>query len=225
MAKVQARLSDLEERARTHRTLALKDKQNGHTQDALRELRKAKSLDRQVETTRGALDALERQLDTLSDLGLQKELATALTSTSRSLKGKTKGMVELADGAVELTQELQDDAEDIQAAFEGLVPANGSSKIEDEDLLAEINEMMGLASVPEPHLHPSAKEAQPRVQKPLARKKQSGRAVSGSEDEMDASSFPVAPTGGISLAADSGGAIRKGNGKVRDEKTGLMASR
>ena len=229
MSKVSARLADLEERAKTHRTLALKDKQCGNMQDALRELRKAKSVEKQVETTRVALDALERQLDTLSDLGLQKELATALTSTSKSFKGKTKGMVELADGAVEMTQELADDAEDIQAAFEGLVPANGSSKYDDEDLLAELNEMMGLASVPEPELHPSSKEAQPRSQRPMARRKTSGRAVSGSEDEMDASSFPSAPTGGVALAADEVGAsvptVRNGKGKVQEERTGLMSAR
>lgn len=228
MAKVQARLADLEERAKTHRTLALKDKQCGNMQDALRELKKAKSLDKQVEQTRVALDALERQLDTLSDIGLQRELATALTSTSKSLKGKTKGMVELADGAVEMTQELQDDAEDIQAAFEGLVPANGSSKYNDEDLLAELNEMVGLQSVPEPDMHPSANDAQSRVHCPIARKKQSGRAVSGSSDDENTSSFPSAPTGGIALAADEVGAsvpsVRNGKAKVREERTTLMSA-
>jgi hypothetical protein len=229
MAKVQARLADLEERAKTHRTLALKDKQSGNMQDALRELRKAKSVEKQVETTRVALDALERQLDTLSDIGLQRELATALTSTSKQIKGKTKGMVELADGAVELTQELADDAEDIATAFEGLVPANGSSKVDDEELLAELNEMVGLTAVTEPELHPSAKEAQPRVQKPMARKKQSGRAVSGSDDDLDALSFPSAPTGGVALAADNVGAsvpsVRNGKAKLKEERTGLMSAR
>ena len=230
MGKVQMRLADLEERARTHRSLALKDKQSGNTQDALRELKKAKSLDRQVETTRVALDALERQLDTLSDIGLQRELATALTSTSKSLKVKTKGLVALADDAVEVTQELADDAEDIQAAFDGLMPSNGgSSKIDDEELLAELNEMVGTTAVPDADVHPSARDAQSRVHRPIARKKQSGRAVSGSDDDLDALSFPSAPTGGIALAADNVGAslprVGKGNSKLKEERAGLMSQR
>ena len=230
MGKVQMRLADLEERARTHRSLALKDKQSGNTHDALRELKKAKSLDRQVETTRVALDALERQLDTLSDIGLQRELATALTSTSKSLKVKTKGLVELADNAVEVTQELADDAEDIQTAFDGLMPSSSSSKIDDEELLAELNEMVGSTAVPDADVHPSASDAQSRVHRPIARKKQCGRAVSGSsDDDLDASSFPSAPTGGVALAADNVGAslprVGKGNRKLKEEQTGLMSQR
>lgn len=201
--KVQSRLSDLEQRARTHRTLALRDKQDGRTPDALRELKKAKSVEKQVETTRVALDALERQLDTLSDLGLQRELASALTSTSKSLKGKTKGLVELADGAVELSQELQDDAEDVTAAFEGLIPC---AAIDDVDLLAELNEMT--SSQGDAELQLSDIEEDLTVRRPVARRKQQ----SYSEVDTGPLSFPSAPTKEI---------IKRGKG---GERAGLISA-
>jgi len=222
MAKVQQRVTELEQRASVHRSLALREKKEGRTPDALRELKKAKNVEKQLDAARSGLDALERQLDTLSDIGLQKELATALTATSKSLKGKTKGLVELADGAIELTQELQDDADDISQAFEGLGPANGS-KFEDDDLLAELDEMMGLGDEDEQQeqqsqqsqLHPTSKASQPRMLPSMVRKKQSRSTSADMEadddDEVATRSFPSAPTGAVDavcgghLAADNVG--------------------
>jgi hypothetical protein len=198
MTKVASRLEDLEARAHNHRQVAIAEKQYHRTTDALRELRKAKLIDRQIEITRGALDALERQMDTLSDVSLQRELASALTSTSKQMKNKTKGLVDLADSAVEATHELQDEATDISHAFEGLNTTSSSrNDIDDETLMAELNAMTEIHTSQEeqdqderPH-HPSSMESKPRAERRIARQKV---VTVASDDEVEAVAFPTVPS-------------------------------
>ena len=139
IATVSIRIEMLQDRAKLQREKAVSLSKAGRKQDALRELRKAKSTDRQVLTTRDAFETLERQQDLLNESVLQKELATALASTNEVVKSKTKGLLPLSEKVVDQSQELRDATDDVAAVFEGLHPTYDN---DDDALLEELDDLL-----------------------------------------------------------------------------------
>ena len=139
---VQLRVEALEDRMKIGRERALMARQAGKQEQAVREMRKAKAVEKQLVVTRVALDTLERQQDLIAETTLQRELATTLKSTTASVKTKSKGLLSLAETAIDESIEVRDDAEDVSAVFEGMAPAYDTS-VDDADLLAELDELVG----------------------------------------------------------------------------------
>jgi len=138
MKTVKARVEGLADRVKIGRERALRAKTEGRTQDAIRELKKAKTLEKQLAAARAALDTLERQQDMIEESVLQRELATALKSTTTSVKNKSKGLLSLAESAVDESVEVRDDVDDVAAVFEGMVSTYDTGA-DDDDLLDELN--------------------------------------------------------------------------------------
>lgn len=105
--------------------------------DAMVALKRAKMIEKQVESASATHMALERQVDVLAESALQKEVANALSTAVASTKKKTKGLLSKAEDAADGATELKDFAEDVSQAL-------GSIEMEvfdDDDLLAELNGM------------------------------------------------------------------------------------
>lgn len=141
MKTVQARVSLLSEKVTVSRQRALDSKRASKNEEAMRELRKSKAVEKQLATATAALEALERQEDMLAQSSLQRELAAALSTTNKEVKKKHKGLLSFAEKAVDESVELKDDAEDIGSVFDGLVGAVDPGVDEDE-LLQELESMV-----------------------------------------------------------------------------------
>lgn len=139
---VQLRVESLADRLKIGRERALMARQAGKQEQAVREMRKSKAVEKQLAAARVALDTLERQQDLIAETTLQRELATALKSTTTSVKTKSKGLLSLAEAAIDESMEVHDDAEDVAAVFEGMAPAYDTGA-DDADLLAELDELVG----------------------------------------------------------------------------------
>lgn len=138
MRSVALRVESLGDRVKLGRERALRAKQAGKQEDAVRELRKTKGVEKQLAAARAALDALERQQDMLAESALHRELATALQSTTAGVKEKSKGLLNFAEKAVDESIEVRDDVEDIAAVFEGIQPTFDA---DEDELLAELEDM------------------------------------------------------------------------------------
>jgi len=171
---VESRIDALKSKMAAARASAIKLKQTGNAAAALKEVKKLKAIEKQLDVARAASDALERQFDLLEQTVLQRELASALASSSKAVKKKHKGLLNMAESAVDEATEVADDAEDIGNAFDGLVP-NSTINVDDAELLDELNAMMGdepqPTATPETWWVPTAHQT----------------------DTATANSFPVAP--------------------------------
>lgn len=137
---VAARVSELSDRASLARARAVAASKAGKKEEAIRELKKAKAVEKQLLAARTALATLEQQHDLVAETALQQELAVALKSTVGAVKKKQKGLLNKAEEAVDGQQELADDVADIAAVFEGLQPTGDA---DEDELLDELREMMG----------------------------------------------------------------------------------
>jgi Fic family protein len=138
MKTVKARVDGLADRVKIGRERALRAKNEGRSNDAIRELKKAKALEKQLTAARAALDTLERQQDMIEESVLQRELATALKSTTTSVKNKSRGLLAFAESAVDESVEVRDDVEDVAAVFEGMASTYDTG-VDDDDLIEELN--------------------------------------------------------------------------------------
>ena len=141
MKTVQDRVDSLLDRQSIARQRALALKKAGKQDEAIREMKKAKAVEKQLTVANAALEALERQEAALAQSNLQRELAAALNSTNKEMKKQQKGLLGYAERAVDDSVELRDDAEDIGAVFEGLV-SGADAGVDDDDLLDELNAML-----------------------------------------------------------------------------------
>ena len=139
IAMADAKVLELSERIELGRKRAVALRKEGKRAEALMALKKAKNDEKLLASASAALETLEGQKDMLENAALQRELASALASTTKQIKGKTKGLVKFAEKAVDDTQDLRDDAEDLSAAFEGIQPA---SQMDEDLLMEELNSMM-----------------------------------------------------------------------------------
>lgn len=143
MQTVQLRVDSLSDRVKIGRERALVARQNGRQEEAIRELRKTKAIEKQLAAARMALDTLERQQDMIAETTLQHELATALKSTTAGVKAKNKGLLTLAESAVDESVEVRDDVEDVATIFENMVPAYAGA--DEDELLAELDDLIGVS--------------------------------------------------------------------------------
>ena len=141
MASVQSRLEGLDDRVKVARQRALVAQKAGKREEAMREMKKLKAAQKQQATVQMALEALERQADALAQTSLQKELATALASTNKQMKAKSKGLLSFAEKTIDESVEVADEVEDVAQVFEGLVPA-GSGAFDDDELKEELEAMV-----------------------------------------------------------------------------------
>ena len=141
MGSVQVRIEQLQDRLQVGKQRALALKRASRHEEALREMKKVKAVEKQLCVANAAMEALERQEAMLAESNLQRELAAALSSTNAEMKQKHKGLLSFAEKAVDESVELADDAQDIGAVFEGLVGASDAG-VDDDELLEELNAMM-----------------------------------------------------------------------------------
>ena len=200
---VEAHAEQLAERARVARAKAAELVAAHKKPEAMAALRRAKGLEKQLETASATHAALERQVDVLAESALQKEVASALSASVASTKKKTKGLLSKAEEAVDGATELKDFAEDIAQTLGTLQ----TDTFDDDELLAEIEAM----------------QQQQQQQQPQAQRHQIG----GSDDDertpvmaaaaapmvvtatsvVDASNYPKVPSRAVErrkLLADDG---------------------
>lgn len=137
---MRGRVQQLEARAVEARECAQRAMREGNKASAVRELRKAKMISKQALSTQSALDAVEAQSDMLEQTALQREVASALGATAKSLK-KDKGLLSKAEDAVDAASEMRDLHEDLSTVMAGLGDATASG-LDDDDLMVELQEMM-----------------------------------------------------------------------------------
>ena len=83
---MRARIDQLEQRVAEGKVEAAKLMKAGQKAQALRALKKAKAVEVQVEANQSSLMAVEQQVDLLAQAAMQKTLASALATTSKSIK-------------------------------------------------------------------------------------------------------------------------------------------
>ena len=137
---MRARVESLESRASEGRAAAAAAMKAGNKASAMRELKRAKMLEKQALSTQGAMDALEAQSDMLEQTALQKEVAAALGATAKSLK-KEKGLLSKAEDAVDAAAEMRDMHEDLTQVMAGLGDAV-SNDVDEDELLEELQSMV-----------------------------------------------------------------------------------
>lgn len=145
---MRARLHTLEARAQECRSAAANQIRVGHKTAALRELKRAKVLEKQAFATTSAMDALESQSDMLEQTAMQREVAAALGATAKTLK-KDKTMLSKAEDAVDAAAEMRDLHEDMTQIMAGLGEQGGVDEDEDE-LLSELKAMIADEPPPQP---------------------------------------------------------------------------
>jgi hypothetical protein len=134
---VEAHVEQLAEKVRAAETRARELFAQQKKQEAIAALKRAKALQKQLETASATHAALERQVDVLAESALQREVASALSASVASTKKKTKGLLSKTENAVDSAVELKDFAEDIAQTLGGLQ----TDVYDDDELLAELEGM------------------------------------------------------------------------------------
>ena len=216
---MEKRIQELELRVESERQEAKKQMQIGNKGFAMRMLKKAKTTEKQLEANQAALLAVEQQVDLMAQAKMQKEVASALASSSKGMKAQKK-LLKNAESAVDEAQDARDMADDLGNVMAEFA-ANGNGDADEEDLLAELQQMIDNDPIPpssdavEESMSDEAKAAEiATLEAKIAQHERSiasRRAV-----EM----MPAAPTNGISMKAN-------GKARMRDalqEKEALLAS-
>ena len=132
---VQARVQSLQTRLQSMkaqaRDLAAADKRP----EAIGVLRRSKAVEKQLAVAQATSDALEQQVLVMEEAALQKEVSSALASSVKSVKKKTKTLLKDTENAVDGAVDMRDLSEDLGAALDGLRPTEA---LDDDDLLAEL---------------------------------------------------------------------------------------
>ena len=136
---VGAHAEQLGQRAQAARARARELFAAGKKQEAMAALKRAKALDKQLETATATHAALEQQVDVLAESALQKEVASALSASVASTKKKTKGLMSKTEDAVDGATELKDFAEEIAQTLGTLQ----TDVFDDDELMQELESMQG----------------------------------------------------------------------------------
>ena len=134
---VGAHVEQLAEKVRAAETRARELFAEQKKPEAIAALKRAKTLQKQLETASATHAALERQVDVLAESALQREVASALSASVASTKKKSKGLLSKTESAVDSAVELKDFAEDIAQTLGGLQ----TDVYDDDELLAELEGM------------------------------------------------------------------------------------
>lgn len=136
-AAMHKRSQMLEARASEARDAARGALKSGNKAAALRELKKAKALEKQVLSLHSVMDAVDAQSAMLEQTALQKQVAAALGETAKTLK-KEKGLIAKAEDAVDAASEMKDLHDDLVQVMAGLGDST-SVDLDDDELLAELD--------------------------------------------------------------------------------------
>lgn len=147
-AAMRMRVEQLEERVTEQRGEAKRLMQSGQKQAAMRALKKANAVQKQVDSNQAAVDAVEQQMDALSQAAMQKTLASALASTSKTMKKDAKALGK-AESAIDDAQEARDLASDLNQVMADFA-ANGNGYEDEDQLMAELQAMMAEGDDPTP---------------------------------------------------------------------------
>jgi len=134
---VEAHVEQLSEKASLARARAAQLMGSGKKAEAMASLKKAKLLEKQLETATQTHAALETQVDVLAQSALQREVASALSASVSTSKKKSKGLLSRTETAVDEAAELKDLAEDISNAMGGLQ----TDAWDEDELEAELAEL------------------------------------------------------------------------------------
>ena len=153
MEGLRQRISVLETRISECRSSASASMKAGNKTAAMRELKRSKALEKQLATTQNVLDSMEAQSDLLEQTALQKQVASALGSSAKTLQ-KEKKILSSAESAVDQAAELRDLSHDLTDVLAGL---EAPVDYDDDDLLAELQ---GMVDEEPPPVDSAKKEAE-----------------------------------------------------------------
>jgi len=179
---MQDRLEKLEARAAEHRAAAADAARAGNKALGLRELRRAKALERQAASVQTALAAVEQQADVLQNASLQREVASAIGASAKSLK-KDKKLLEKAEAAADSAVEMRDLSEDVQSVLSSI--AESTADNDEDELLAELD-LMTAQPAREPARAPAIDPAVDSAYADLEKLRQLPKAPRGPVREKDA---------------------------------------
>lgn len=135
---MNSRILQLESRAAHEREEAKRAMASGQKSSALRLLKKSKATDKQIAANMSTLVAIEQQVDLMAQAQMQRQVASALASSSKGMKAQ-KSMLKSAETAVDDAQEARDMAEDLTNVMGEFVQA---SDLDDTELLHELESMV-----------------------------------------------------------------------------------
>lgn len=147
-ASMEQRNQQLESRAASEREEAKRLLGLGQKSSALRALKKAKMTEKQLEANAAALMAVEQQVDLMAQAQMQKEVASALASSSKGMKAQ-KQLLKNAESAVDDASEARDMADDLGQVMTEFA-SNGNGNEDDDELMDELRAMMASDPPPPP---------------------------------------------------------------------------
>lgn len=161
---MESRIAQLECRAASERAEAKRLVTAGQQTSALRALKRAKATEKQLEANQQSLMAVEAQVDMLAQAQMQKQLATALASSSKGMKGQKK-LLKSAESAVDDASDARDMADDLSNVMAEFAQNGGGNEGEDE-LMNELSAMLSEDLHADPHELDSVPEATPLASTP-----------------------------------------------------------
>jgi hypothetical protein len=164
---MRQRVATLESRAATERSESVSLAKAGQRAGALRMLRRAKVTESTAARNADALLAVEQQTDMLAQAALQKQVSSALASSSKAMKGGAK-ILSGAEKAIDDAQEARDVANDLASVMSEFAQAAGADTGDDDELLKELDAML-VGDGPPPSSKPES-HTQTRVVLPNAPK-------------------------------------------------------
>jgi hypothetical protein len=165
-AAMRRRVELLEERAKTSREAAAQSMKAGQKAAALRELRRAKMVEKQLGVTQGALDALDVQADLIEQTSIQHEVAEALGETAKTLK-KNKKLVARAEEAVDASNDVKDLHDDLSQVMSTL-GETVAAEFDEDELLEELNALVKSDVPPRDDCYEAEREAERDVREACA---------------------------------------------------------
>ena len=138
---LEDRIAQLEMRASEGRAEAKRYMQANQKAAAIRALKKAKAVEKQLLANQASLDALETQLSMLEDAVVQKTLASALASSSKNFK-KQRGILSQAESAIDEAADTRDVVVELQDVMSEFAASGTDRYVDDDELVAELEGMM-----------------------------------------------------------------------------------
>jgi len=135
---MRERIASLESRAVEARVDAKKLAKTNKPQ-ALRALKRAKQLEAQALQHMASLDAVDQQIDMLASAAVQKTLTSALTASSKTLRGDQQ-LLARAEKAVDDATDARDMAADLQNVVAEF--ASSAGDVDDDELADELAQML-----------------------------------------------------------------------------------
>lgn len=139
-ASMEKRIQELELRAQAERAEAKSQMQAGQKTSAMRMLKRAKATEKQLEANQSSMMAIEQQVDLMAQAQMQKQLASALASSSKGMKAQKK-LLKNAESAVDDAQDARDMADDLGNVMSEFA-SNGNGNEDEDDLMDELQQMM-----------------------------------------------------------------------------------